>query len=290
MSDINLEITPNISTTQIVVNDNIIQITPESLDLTISTGGIVGATGATGPIGATGFTGATGASGTIGIDGSTGATGPQGSTGATGIIGPTGATGPSGGPTGATGLTGATGATGALAIGGTSNTQVFYNNSNVLGGSNAFTFTNTSNTVGINGNLSIVGTTTIQEVGEHVGIFNYGANGTINVDILDGAIKYHTVNSTGNFTLNFRGNSTVSFGTLAAANSSFTCTFINKNGGTAYFANVIQIDGNSITPQWVGGLTPSLGASVNALDLYTFNIIKDGSNNYTMIGTISGAL
>lgn len=63
MSDINLEINPNSFITQIVVNDNAIQVTPEVIGLTVSTTGIIGATGATGstgPIGTTGSTGATG--------------------------------------------------------------------------------------------------------------------------------------------------------------------------------------------------------------------------------------
>lgn len=112
MSDITLQINPNVQTTQVVVSQNTLQFTPEALGLVVSTGGIVGATGATGPQGATGLTGATGASGTVGVNGSTGATGATGPIGATGSTGPTGATGPSGGPTGATGSTGATGATG----------------------------------------------------------------------------------------------------------------------------------------------------------------------------------
>lgn len=136
MSDINLEITPTVQTTQIVVDQNAIQITPETIGLNLNVGGIIGATGATG---ATGL-------GATGVTGPTGATGPLGATGSTG---PQGATGPSGGPTGATGATGATG----VANPGGSNTNIQFNDNSLLGGSNSFTFNKTSNLVTITGNL-----------------------------------------------------------------------------------------------------------------------------------------
>jgi hypothetical protein len=148
MSEINLQFTPNVVTTQIVVDQNTIQITPEAIGLTVSTGGIIGATGSTGPIGATGATGP---------QGSTGATG----SGATGSTGPTGATGPSGGPTGATGLTGTSGATGSTGATGPagpiagSNTQVIFNDANLSNGSANFTFNKSNNFLNVEGNLAV---------------------------------------------------------------------------------------------------------------------------------------
>ena len=129
--------------------------------------GFTGATGAsglqgtTGPIGATGasgFTGATGASGlrgTTGFNGATGASGFTGATGqgATGASGLQGTTGPIG-ATGASGLQGTTGpigATGAqVSIGGT-NTQIQYNNSNVLAGASGLTWNNSSSRLTVAG-------------------------------------------------------------------------------------------------------------------------------------------
>ena len=120
MSDINLEITPNVQSAQLVINQNTIEIQPEVISLSLATGGITGATGATGPsggpTGATGPTGASGATGSTGPIGLTGATGlgATGLTGATGVQGPPGATGL--GATGATGIQGLTGSTGATGV------------------------------------------------------------------------------------------------------------------------------------------------------------------------------
>lgn len=117
MSDINLEFTPNVLTTQITVDQNAIVITPDVIDLQIVSGGFTGATGATGS------------------------------------TGPTGATGPSGGPTGPTGPTGATGATGALAATG-ANGQILYNNGGVVGGSANLVWDNANSKLDVTGNVS----------------------------------------------------------------------------------------------------------------------------------------
>ena len=68
----------------------------DTLYISFTRSGNVGATGSTGPTGPTGSTGPTGP---------TGSTGPAGPTGSTGLTGSTGSTGPTG-PTGPTGATG----------------------------------------------------------------------------------------------------------------------------------------------------------------------------------------
>jgi hypothetical protein len=222
-----------------------ITVTPTALNTTIFTGGLTGATGATGPTGASG------------------------------------ATGPSGGPTGATG---ATGATGILAATG-ANTQILYNNAGNVGSSNNFTWTDTSNILGISGNLQVIGNTKIQQAMEKVVSSNTAPTGTLNIDLLNGAIFYFTSNSSNNFTLNIRGNSTTTLNTILSNNESTTLTVIITNGSPSYYANVIQIDGSNITPKWV---TAPIGGTSNGIDTYTFNIIKTASNTYTTLGSKIG--
>ena len=233
-----------------------ITITPEVIDMSISTGGIVGATGATGPIGATGATGV------AGIDGATGATGPVG------------ATGPSGGPTGATGATGATG----VANTGGSNTNVQFNNANNFGGSNNFTFNNANNI------LTIAATTSLQQAQEKITADGTGSTGNINYDLLTQAILVKTANATANYVLNFRGNSTVTLDTLRLSNQSMTCTFINTNGANAYILSNVQIDGANRTVFWNNGIAPFI-ATQSGKDVYTFNIIKTAANTYQVYGS-----
>jgi hypothetical protein len=132
--------------------------------------------------------------------------------------------------------------------------------------------------------LTVAGITTIQEAVEKFTPNATGATGTINYDLLNQAIVLQTANATSNFTLNFRGNSSTTLDSILQSNQSITCTFVNVNGANAYYANVIQIDGSTITPAWGSSVT----GTNNAKDVYTFNILKTASNTYTVLGSVIG--
>jgi len=141
-----------------------------------------------------------------------------------------------------------------------------------------------SNVTGVFGNIEISGTTTIQQVKEKVKTDATPATGTINYDLLDQAIILNTANATANFTLNFRGNSTVTLDSLMSSNQSITCSFINPNGTNPYYANIIQIDGTPVTTKW----SSLIGGSSNGSDLYTFNIIKTASATFSVFVSNQG--
>jgi len=136
--------------------------------------------------------------------------------------------------------------------------------------------------------LNVSGTTSIQQAKEKVTSNSSPATGTINYDLLTQAIILKTANASGNFTLNFRGNSSTTLDSVMSSNQSITCSFINKNGATAYLnTSNIQIDGTTITPLWVspgyiGNGTP------NGQDFYTFNIIKTAANTYNVLASRTG--
>jgi len=48
---------------------------------------------------------------------------------------------------------------------------------------------------------------------------------------------------------------------------------MNTNGATAYFPNVIQIDGTTVTPKVQGGTAITAG-NASSTDIYSFTIIK----------------
>lgn len=170
---------------------------------------------------------------------------------------------------------------------GTSNLKVFSNSFVAIstgGTSNIFVFDSTgSNT---SSNLSITGTTKIQQATEKVNIVASGASGTINYDLLNGAILYYTSNASANFTLNLRGNSTTTLNNVMSTNTSMTCTFINRTGANSYFAEFIQIDGITTPVYWINALYPNINVISNSLSIYNFNIIKTASSTYTLIGSI----
>lgn len=109
------------------------------------------------------------------------------------------------------------------------------------------------------------------------------ATGTINFDLVTQGVLYYTTNASGNFTLNFRGNSGTTLNSILAVGDSVSAVFLNTNGGTAYYASAFQIDGTSVTPKWSGGTAPSSG-NASAIDAYSFTIIKTAATpTYTVL-------
>jgi hypothetical protein len=123
----------------------------------------------------------------------------------------------------------------------------------------------------VTGNISTTGTTSIQQAKEKVSNVS-ASTGTVNFDVLTSAINLTSANATANYTLNIRGNSSVTFDSISNVGDSYSITYVNKNGATAYTSTSITIDGTSVSPIWANG-SPYLGG-VNAYDVYNFNIIK----------------
>lgn len=99
-----------------------------------------------------------------------------------------------------------------------------------------------------------------------------------------GSVQYYTSNNTTNFTLNFAFSSGTSLNTALAVGDCFSVSLMVTNGTTGYYPTAFQIDGSSVTVKWQNGVAPSLG-SPNAIDSYTFAIIKTASATYTVIGS-----
>lgn len=99
------------------------------------------------------------------------------------------------------------------------------------------------------------------------------ATGTINVDAATSGVHYYTSNASANFTLNFRGSSTVTMASFLAVGQAVTVVFLNTNGSTPYYATAFQIDGSSVTPKWGNGVVPAAG-NASAVDAYQFTIVK----------------
>ena len=112
------------------------------------------------------------------------------------------------------------------------------------------------------------------------------ATGTINYDLLSQSILYYTTNASGNFTVNFRGSSGTSLNTLMSTGQCITAAFLVTNGSTAYYNSAVTIDGNAVTPKWLGGAAPS-GGSASAIDVYTYSITKTASATFTVLATVS---
>jgi len=99
------------------------------------------------------------------------------------------------------------------------------------------------------------------------------ATGTVTCDIANTSVTYYTSNASANFTLNFRGSSTLTASSFIQTNDAVTHVFLNTNGTTAYYPTAFQIDGTATTPNWQGGAAPTAG-NTSSIDAYSFTIIK----------------
>jgi hypothetical protein len=108
---------------------------------------------------------------------------------------------------------------------------------------------------------------------ETTNIVAAAATGTINIDVETSTIWYYTTNASANHTLNFRYNSGTSLSSKLSVGESITIVWITPNGATAYYPNVINIDGSAVTPKVQGGTAITAG-NASATDIYSFTIIK----------------
>lgn len=114
---------------------------------------------------------------------------------------------------------------------------------------------------------------TIKSPTETINIVASAATGTVNIDVETAGVWYYTSNASANFTLNFRYNSTTSLSSVLSVGESVTVVFLNTNGSTAYYPNVIQVDGSAVTPKIQGGTAIASG-NTSAVDAYSFTVIK----------------
>jgi hypothetical protein len=117
---------------------------------------------------------------------------------------------------------------------------------------------------------------------EDVNVVASAATGTINFDVSTASVWYYTSNATANHTLNFRYSSGASLDSVLATGDAITLVWLNTNGTTAYYPNVIQIDGSAVTPKVPATIS---SGNASAIDAYTFTIIKTASATFTVLET-----
>ena len=126
----------------------------------------------------------------------------------------------------------------------------------------------------------------ITEIRETTTISATAATGTIAYDALTQVVLYYTTDASGNFTVNFRGNSGTSLDSVMSTGQSLSATFLVTNAATAYYNSAVQVDGSSVTPKWQGGSAPTAG-NASSIDSYTYVIIKTASATFTVLASVT---
>jgi hypothetical protein len=176
------------------------------------------------------------------------------------------------------GGTGATTITGVLKGNGTSAFTAATAGTDYVAPGTATTFTATQT---FNGTSSALGAVFV-DAAEAATISATAATGTINYDVTTQSVLYYTSNASANWTVNFRGSSGTSLNTLLSTNQSITVVFLVTQGSTAYYNNVVQVDGSTVTPKYQGGTAWTAG-NASGIDAYTYTIIKTGSAAFTVL-------
>lgn len=111
------------------------------------------------------------------------------------------------------------------------------------------------------------------------------ATGTINYDAVTQGVLYYTTNASANWTLNIRGNSTTTLSSILAVGDAITVTHLVQQGATAYYNNVVQIDGSSVTPKYQGGTAWAAG-NASSIDAYVYTVVKTAATpTYTVFAS-----
>ena len=108
-------------------------------------------------------------------------------------------------------------------------------------------------------------------------------NTTISLE--DGMVHYFTTTETTTSTPNIRFSGSVSLDSAMAVGETISVTIVTTAAAAAYSAD-LNIDGNGVTENWVGGNAPTNGGS-SGVDIYTYNIIKTGSATFTVIANLT---
>lgn len=113
------------------------------------------------------------------------------------------------------------------------------------------------------------------------------ASGDNNINILTSLIHYFTSNNDVDWNINLRGDGSWSLDSLMFTGQAITVAIIVTNGATPYKHSALKIDGNAVTPQWLGSAAPSAGTA-SKRDTYTFTVIKTGSATFIVQATFAG--
>jgi len=176
-------------------------------------------------------------------------------------------------------------------IPGGANSQVQFNNAGKFGGDPGFTYNRNTDVLSV-ANLSVTGsvlsTLQIQQGFEKVIVQTGALTGNVDWNILDGAIQFYSIPSTGNSIINFIGNATTTFDSVVPVGKSVTVALLTNLGANVYLPTTIKVDGATRTIKYTDGVVPS-NATVyaNTLSCFNYTFIKSSANTYTIIGTFN---
>lgn len=118
---------------------------------------------------------------------------------------------------------------------------------------------------------------------EKVNIVSGTSNSNTNIDLLTSSVWLFTSSNNGNWTPNFRGNSTTSLDNIMSTGQVIVATIISQNSGSSGYSNNMNIDGNGQTEYWSNDEAPDERGGNSGYDVYQYSIIKTGGGNSYLV-------
>ena len=115
-------------------------------------------------------------------------------------------------------------------------------------------------------------------------ITGVAATGTIIYEINSQSVLYSNVNATANWTLNITFSKARSLNSYLNIGQTISCVHIVATGATAYYNNVLQIDGTTVTPKYQGGTAWAAG-NASSWDIYTYTITKTADRTFIVFAS-----
>jgi len=147
----------------------------------------------------------------------------------------------------------------------------------------ANTFTGTQTFSGTSTTLAAI----LTNAAETTTVSATAATGTIAYYTSSQSVLYYTSNASANWTIDIRHSVGTTLNTAMAVGQTITVTHLVTNGTTAFYNNVVQVDGTTsgVTTKWQGG-APTTG-DASAVDCYTYAIIKTGAATFTVFAAVA---
>ena len=112
-------------------------------------------------------------------------------------------------------------------------------------------------------------------------VTSVAATGTIIYEVNSQSVVYSTANATANWTLNIVCSKAMPLNAYLGIGQSVTIANMVTQGATAYYNNVLQIDGVTVTPKFQGGTAYAAG-NASSIDVYTYTVTKTADRTYTV--------
>jgi hypothetical protein len=131
--------------------------------------------------------------------------------------------------------------------------------------------------------IALADNPTLTSPKETANITAVAATGAINLDVLTASVNIRTVDATGDWTINVRGDVSTTLDSIMTTGEQISVVFESPIGATAYEPTAFNVDGSAVTPLWLGGSAPT--GNINSTDVYVYTIRKTAAATFTVLGS-----